>query len=70
MDYIKKSGVLNSSLFFVFFNFSNIALAASSFWLSAWSNDSTRDVEMAIENKKFRLTIYILLGLLQCKNFI
>nr|QBP17584.1 ABCC1-X8-like protein [Brachionus rotundiformis]QNH67883.1 ATP-binding cassette transporter subfamily C member 1 X8 [Brachionus rotundiformis] len=66
VDYIKKSGILNSSLFFVFFNFSNVALAASSFWLSAWSNDSTRDIEMAKEKKIFRLTIYILLGLLQC----
>ncbi|RNA37460.1 multidrug resistance-associated 1 isoform X3, partial [Brachionus plicatilis] len=66
VDYIKKSGILNSSLFFVFFNFSNVALAASSFWLSAWSNDSTKDVEMAKEKKIFRLTIYILLGLLQC----
>ncbi|CAF0716997.1 unnamed protein product [Brachionus calyciflorus] len=66
VDYMKKSGVFNSSMFFVFFNFSNVALAASSFWLSAWSNDSTENIQKAQERKYFRLAIYIALGFLQC----
>jgi ATP-binding cassette subfamily C (CFTR/MRP) protein 1 len=55
-------------LFYVLFLLSNVALAASSFWLSAWSNDiiDTVDPDRAQKWKYFRLTIYVLLGLAQC----
>lgn len=66
IDYIKKCGIALSTVFSIFFTSSIVALAASSFWLSEWSNDAEDPVK-ADDNKYFRLSIYLGLGLLQCK---
>lgn len=68
LDYIKKSGLMNTIIFLILYLLSNIALAASSFWLSAWSNDTIDETDPNKANKLryFRLTIYVLLGLCQC----
>jgi ABC-type multidrug transport system fused ATPase/permease subunit len=64
LDYIKKCGIVNSAFFLLFFILSNITFAASSLWLSAWSNEATS--EQSQSSKYFRLTIYVSLGLAQC----
>ena len=64
IDYAKKCGLVNSIFFLVFLLFSTGTLAASSLWLSAWSNE---DAEVQSKTKIFRLTIYVVLGLSQCK---
>ena len=56
-------------IFMSFFTLSLAALAASNFWLSEWSNDS-KDPAKAESNKYYRLTVYLVLGLLQCKILI
>lgn len=68
VDYMKKSGIPYTIVFYVLFLLSNVALSASSFWLSAWSNDTvdTSDPDKADRLKYFRLTIYLILGLVQC----
>lgn len=69
-DYMKKSGILNSVLFCVFFISSNVALVASSFWLSAWSNDVNderfQNVTEMQPQKHYRLSIYVIIGFGQC----
>ena len=65
IDYIKKCSVPLTVTFSIFFTLSIAALAASSFWLSEWSNDAS-DLVKAEANKYFRLTIYLGLGLLHC----
>lgn len=64
IDYAKKCGLVNSIFFIVFLIFSTGTLAASSLWLSAWSNE---DADEQSKSKYFRLTIYVVLGLSQCK---
>jgi hypothetical protein len=54
-------------IFLTFFTLSLAALAASNFWLSEWSNDSEDPVK-AENNKYYRLTVYLVLGLLQCNH--
>lgn len=66
VDYIKTCSVPLAIIFSGFFTSSIVALAASSFWLSEWSNDAIDPVK-AEENKYFRLSIYLGIGLLQCK---
>lgn len=53
-------------IFLIFFTLSLACLAASNFWLSEWSNDSI-DPEKAEKFKHYRLTVYLVLGLMQCK---
>lgn len=65
IDYIKKCSVSLTVVFSIFFTSSIIGLAASSFWLSEWSNDSVDPIK-AEENKYFRLSVYLGLGFLQC----
>ena len=64
-DYIKKCSIPMTIIFLFFFVLSLAALAGSNFWLSEWSNDS-KDALKAEENKYYRLTVYLVLGLLQC----
>ena len=70
IDYIKKCGIINSVLFIVFFIMSTVSLAASSLWLSAWSNRAEKDQlefgAQSQESKYFYLCIYVVLGLAQC----
>jgi hypothetical protein len=40
---------------------------SSSFWLSDWSNEAEKNPEKAIKTKYFRLSVYALLGFLECK---
>jgi hypothetical protein len=40
VDYVRKCGVALTTVFSLFFAGSIVALAASSFWLSEWSNDA------------------------------
>lgn len=65
---MKKSGIPYTVIFYILFLLSNVALSASSFWLSAWSNDSVdaKDPGKADRLKYYRLTIYLILGLIQC----
>lgn len=62
---MKKSGIANGVIFIILFLMSNVALSASSFWLSAWSNDS-ENPEEAKKLKIYRLTVYLILGCIQC----
>lgn len=62
---MKKSGIANGVIFIILFLMSNVALSASSFWLSTWSNDS-ENPEKAKELKTYRLTVYLILGCIQC----
>jgi ABC-type multidrug transport system fused ATPase/permease subunit len=64
-DYIKKCSIPMTITFLFFFTLSLAALAASNFWLSEWSNDSINSIK-AEQNKYYRLTVYLVLGLLQC----
>ena len=69
VDYIKKCGISVTIIFFIFLTLSIVGLAASSFWLSVWSNDSL-DFEKSQELKEYRLSVYLALGVLQCKILI
>ena len=70
IDYIKKCGIINSVLFIVFFIMSTLSLAASSLWLSEWSNKAESDKEkygaQSQNSKYFYLSVYVILGLAQC----
>ena len=66
VDYIKKCGISVTIIFFIFLTLSIVGLAASSFWLSVWSNDSL-DFKKSQELKEYRLSVYLALGVLQCK---
>ena len=70
IDYIKKCGIINSALFLLFFIMSTVSLAASSLWLSAWSNEAERaKTEYGAQSqssKYFYLSVYVALGLAQC----
>ena len=65
IDLLKKCGIINSVLFIFFFILSTFSLAASSLWLSAWSNEASKESQSQ-QSKYFYLLIYVILGLAQC----
>ena len=69
VDFVKKCSIPMTIAFFVFFVANLAALAASSFWLSSWSNDA--DLPVNTQNSKYiRLSIYLVLGLSHCNHIL
>lgn len=63
--YFKACSFGFSILSVILFGFLYIAQAASNIWLSDWSND-TKDNDNNNYTKEYRLTIFVILGLIQC----